>query len=337
MKLENHEINKFSLVKEMFETVEIIRNYDSSIIESLSLKVSDSKNFLLTGEGSSRIFPAKRLIDFSLKNKLYFNLHTEGSLQSIDYDLADFTVIAVSNSGKTAEAVRLLKSLKNKGHNNLFSIIANPDTPLEELAVESILLSSGTEKAVAASKSVMEQALIYDLLFRKISGMPMPDFNKLADKIQEALELGINDEIIENLCNAQNIFVAGRNNGVSEELALKTIEITRKKSFFLEGTYALHGIEEVLTEKDALIIVDPFAEEENKFKSLLMDKIGIPVYAISHEESIFDSIKLPLMEGFNEYIQLAAGWNMLVNIGIKSGVNIDKPLRARKIGNEFVG
>jgi len=34
------------------------------------------------------------------------------------------------------------------------------------------------------------------------------------------------------------------NNGVAEELALKTNEITRKKSAFLEGTFAVHGIEE---------------------------------------------------------------------------------------------
>jgi glucosamine--fructose-6-phosphate aminotransferase (isomerizing) len=34
---------------------------------------------------------------------------------------------------------------------------------------------------------------------------------------------------------------------------------------------------------------------------------------------------------------MAAGWNVLVEAGLALGVNLDKPLRARKVGNEFTG
>ena len=37
------------------------------------------------------------------------------------------------------------------------------------------------------------------------------------------------------------------------------------------------------------------------------------------------------------YIEMAAGWNILVEVGLKLGINLDKPERARKVGNEFVG
>jgi glucosamine--fructose-6-phosphate aminotransferase (isomerizing) len=37
------------------------------------------------------------------------------------------------------------------------------------------------------------------------------------------------------------------------------------------------------------------------------------------------------------YVYLAAGWNVLVEIGLSLGINLDKPQRARKIGNEFTG
>ena len=33
--------------------------------------------------------------------------------------------------------------------------------------------------------------------------------------------------------------------------------------------------------------------------------------------------------------EMAAGWNLLVETGLRLGVNIDKPERARKVGNEF--
>jgi glucosamine--fructose-6-phosphate aminotransferase (isomerizing) len=32
-----------------------------------------------------------------------------------------------------------------------------------------------------------------------------------------------------------------------------------------------------------------------------------------------------------------AGWNVLVHVGVALGINLDKPERARKIGNEFMG
>jgi glucosamine--fructose-6-phosphate aminotransferase (isomerizing) len=34
---------------------------------------------------------------------------------------------------------------------------------------------------------------------------------------------------------------------------------------------------------------------------------------------------------------MAAGWNVLVEVGLKLGINIDKPERARKVGNEYSG
>ena len=32
----------------------------------------------------------------------------------------------------------------------------------------------------------------------------------------------------------------------------------------------------------------------------------------------------------------AAGWNILVGTGVALGINLDKPQRARKVGNEYV-
>ncbi len=122
-----------------------------------------------------------------------------------------------------------------------------------------------------------------------------------------------------------------------EELTLKTNEITRKKSDYLEGTYAVHGIEEVMNGDEVMIVIDPFAEEIEKFKEVLVDGVGMKLIAISSEETIFPTIKIPRVEGFDTILQLLAGWNILVHVGVAVGIDLDKPQRARKIGNEFVG
>ena len=57
--------------------------------------------------------------------------------------------------------------------------------------------------------------------------------------------------------------------GVAEELTLKTNEITRKPSDYLEGTYAAHGIEEVMNAGDVVLWVDPIQDQEQKFEDVL--------------------------------------------------------------------
>ena len=124
-------------------------------------------------------------------------------------------------------------------------------------------------------------------------------------------------------------------NGVAEELTLKANEVARKKSDFLEGTYAVHGIEEVITDKDILIIIDPYPQEENKFRDVIINKIGTPIIAITHNPSSFPTMQLPEYDGFNSYLQLAAGWNLLVETGLMNEIDLDHTQRARKIGNEY--
>lgn len=124
---------------------------------------------------------------------------------------------------------------------------------------------------------------------------------------------------------------------MTEELTLKTNEITRKKSDFLEGTYAVHGIEEVLDKNDIVFVVDPIEEWIEKFKEVLVRGVGLKVVAISDRETPFETILGPSAEEMNAYVLLCAGWNLLVEIGLANGINLDKPEQSRKVGNEFLG
>ncbi|MCK7531814.1 MAG: hypothetical protein MZV63_12720 [Marinilabiliales bacterium] len=72
------------------------------------------KGLFLTGEGSSRLFPAKRAIFSSLKKDFLLPVMTESCTQSLDYNLSDFVVFAASNSGQTKEVIRLVAALKEE-------------------------------------------------------------------------------------------------------------------------------------------------------------------------------------------------------------------------------
>ncbi|MDT8401647.1 MAG: hypothetical protein RQ743_08130, partial [Bacteroidales bacterium] len=337
MNLEESIYNRYALVREMMETSEVIKRFDISEIKRFGEIVKKKKALFLTGEGSSRIFPAKRMIYDLLRRGLDIRAFTDGATQALEYDLADFAVFGASNSGQTKEIIRLFEKLKNDGHNDRYGLTANRNTRLESISRDSHVLKCGKEDAVAATKSVFEQALFYDALLHSLEGEEMDGLDALSAQVSEALTLKIDAEISDTISRAEVIYFAGRNNGVAEELTLKTNEITRKKSEFLEGTYGVHGIEEVMNPGEVVIWINPFRDEMAKFEECLVKGVGVSIIAIATHETQFPTIVIPEGGKYREYVELAAGWNILVETGIKLGIDLDKPERARKVGNEYTG
>jgi glucosamine--fructose-6-phosphate aminotransferase (isomerizing) len=70
---------------------------------------------------------------------------------------------------------------------------------------------------------------------------------------------------------------------------------------------------------------------------VLATGVGLKIVAIADRDTPFETIKVPSAGEMNPYVYLCAGWNLLVEIGLATGINLDKPERARKVGNEFTG
>jgi glucosamine--fructose-6-phosphate aminotransferase (isomerizing) len=330
--------SKFGLVRDMLQAPDIIGGYDNTRGADTAKKIAAAGKLLLTGEGSSRIFPAKHAIMNARKAGWGLTVHTEAGRQAQEYDLTGWSVFGASNSGKTSEVIKLFQNLKAKNHPNLFGLTASTGSKLEEFTDKTYVLTCGKEGAVAATKSVVEQSLFYQALFEQIAGVSTLKgaLKDLAAHSREALTVAIDADLCAKISKAPTIYFAGRNDGVAEELTLKTNEITRKKSDFLEGTYAAHGIEEVMNSEDVLIWIDPFDDAEQKFMDVLVKGVGLTVIAISPRSTPFPTIRVP-KSAFPGYVNMCAGWNLLVEVGIKLGIDLDKPVRARKVGNEFVG
>lgn len=262
---------------------------------------------------------------------------SEGSYQANEYELGGFVVFAASNSGRTKETLTLFENLKSKGHPNLYGLTANKNTPLERFCKKTFVLSCGSEEAIAATKSSVEQGLFYQSLLINVAEREVESLDKLADAFEEALTVDVPTEIIEALAKAETIYFAGRNNGVAEELAVKANEIVRRKSNYLEGTSYMHGVQEVMSSKDVVILVGPYRSELEKTREILVDQVGLKVFAIAAEDTIFPTVKVAQLDGFMNYLYIAAGWNLLVEAGISLGIDLDKAERAQKVGNVFGG
>lgn len=336
MNLQDQKYSQFALVREMLRAPEIIGSFDFSQGEKVVASIKQTGRLLATGEGSSRIFPSKRFIASMLKRGgNACQMATEGGRQSLEYDLANWTVMGASNSGQTKELIFLFEKLIAGGHKNLFGLTATPGSKLTQIA-ESIVLACGKEEAVAATMSVLEQALVYHAVEVGLTGCGCPAQQKEAAKIAaDVLAEEYDAELIQKAAAAPVIYLAGRNNGVAEELALKANEITRKRSQYLEGTIVVHGIEEVMNPEDVVILIEPFEQDAEFYKKNLVDGVGMTVIAISSKPTLFPTISIPSLKRYDEYFQLLAGWNLLVQTGIACGIDIDKPKRARKVGNAY--
>ncbi len=106
----------------------------------------------------------------ALRTGLDLHLATEGARQAHEYQLDKFVVFGASNSGQTKEVISLFDKLGKAGHGKLFGLTANQNTKLESLANKTFILSCGKEDAVAATKSVTEQALFYESLLALVQG-----------------------------------------------------------------------------------------------------------------------------------------------------------------------
>lgn len=328
---------QYGLVRDMLEVPALIRRFDAARMAETGRELHALGKLLLTGEGSSRIFPAKSVMAHARRRGWPVTLHTEAGRQSQEYPLAGWGVFALSNSGRTAEVIGLFDALQRSAHAHRYCLTAFANSKLESLATRGYVLTCGPEGAVAATKSVIEQALFYRALLEHCVGRPelAQRLDALAAAVEAALTTAIDPQLIERIARAGRIYWAGRNDGVAEELTLKTNEITRKPSDYLEGTYAVHGIEEVMDAGDVLLWIDPYPESEAKFHDVLVQGVGLEVIAIASRPTRFPTIQIPDAGDLNPFVQMAAGWNVLVDVGLSLGVNLDKPVRARKVGNEF--
>jgi glucosamine--fructose-6-phosphate aminotransferase (isomerizing) len=339
MNLSDERYSRFGLVRDMMATADVVAKFNPDQAVETARRIASVGRLHMTGEGSSRIFPAKNAIQLARRSGFPLVLHTEAGRQSQEYALDPWAVFALSNSGKTSEVIKLFQDLKAKGHAHLYCLTAFAGSRLESLAAKGYVLTCGAEGAVAATKSVIEQALFYHALLEHAAGAPSLKgrLSRLSEQVRAALTLRIDPVLVEKVASARTIYFAGRNDGVAEELALKTNEITRKKSDYLEGTYAVHGVEEVMTADDVVIWIDPYEDCEGKFDDVLRKGVGLPVIAVAGRPTVFPTIQAQADRDVAGYVMMAVGWNLLVEVGVRLGIDLDKPERARKVGNEFVG
>ncbi len=144
-------------------------------------------------------------------------------------DLANALVIAISQSGKAADALEVVRRGNEQGALTL-SITNDPDSALAKEAAYHLYCDCGEEKAVSATKTFTAEAFLLLLLAIEFGGDEalMPLLAEIPDKMTQVMQNDTIRQKAERFRYMDRCFVLGRGPSwpVAQEIALKIQELT---------------------------------------------------------------------------------------------------------------
>jgi fructoselysine-6-P-deglycase FrlB-like protein len=151
------------------------------------------------------------------------------------------TAIIVSQSGESGEIVELLQ--RSAGQEERFALTLEGDSTLAKHAVASIVAAGGTEKAFAATRSIVLTIAMHGAILEAL-GFPQDELRAVLAKDMPA-DIKAADAA---LAGSVAYIFAGRHAmaGVAESASLSMMELARVPTIGFEGGQFRHGPFEVL-------------------------------------------------------------------------------------------
>ena len=179
----------------------------------------------ITGSGTSynAAEVAKYLMSKFAKIKISTVIASELPFSPDDIE-SDSTLVAISQSGESADVLEAVKIAK-ESNTNILSIVNHLNSSLSQESSLVMGLNCGPEIGVAATKSFTSQlAILYKITDKLCNGCINPDWKKISSTVSEIISnhSGIK-EIAKDLKDVSDIYVLGRgiHLPIAKEAALK--------------------------------------------------------------------------------------------------------------------
>jgi glutamine---fructose-6-phosphate transaminase (isomerizing) len=263
----------------------------------------NSKTVLLTGSGTSyhSALIAKHILSKFAKIRAEAIMSSEFQYT---FDAIDNTsvLIAISQSGETADVLQSVKAAKQMGA-RILSIVNNPTSSLARISDSSLSIDCGPEIGVAATKSFTAQlSLIYTIVDRLCNGCLDFEANKafLVDALRQVLDTEPEiHSIAERLRDARDIYIIDRSihYAIALEGALKIKELAYIHTEGIAAGELKHGPLALIDRNSYVLVVNPsdIASEDNISSAYEIKARGATIIGISDRpNNVYDIfIKIP--------------------------------------------
>jgi glutamine---fructose-6-phosphate transaminase (isomerizing) len=257
----------YYMLKEIREQPQAIRQsiiQDKKAIMDMSMEILRAKQIVFTACGTSRHAALIGRYVFSKLGGKFSDVVMSSEFQYFTDSIDKNTlVIAISQSGETADVINGIKKAKANGA-KIFSLVNVQGSTLARMSDRSIYLHCGPEICVAATKSFISQMAIFYLL-----GFAM--VNRLDEGIQKLTQLSylisdninINNQDLEDLAvtlkSKKDFYFLGRgiNFAIAMEGALKLKEISYIHAEGMPAGELKHGTLALVESKTPVLGICP--------------------------------------------------------------------------------
>jgi len=223
--------------------------------------IKQAKNLYITGSGTSYNAAeiAKYLMSKFAKIKINTVIASELPFSPDDIE-RDSTLIAISQSGESADVLEAVKIAK-ESNANVLSIVNHLNSSLSQESSLVIGLNCGPEIGVAATKSFTSQlAILYKITDKLCNGCINPDWENVSSIISQVLSNQSKiKEISKDLKDVTDIYVLGRgiHLPIAREAALKLKELSYIHAEGIAGGELKHGPLALMDSNVYVIIINP--------------------------------------------------------------------------------
>lgn len=298
----------YFLIKEIFEQPQVLLrclHQDFRQIEKIASLINKSFGCYLVGAGTAGRVAFLGSYLFSRIAKKHINFCLASEFPNFSHFLTDRSlIIAISQSGETADTLEAIKAAKKKGA-KIISIVNVEGSTIARQSNEVLYIKAGPEKAVASTKATTGQITLLYLLAYACT-FQLEKAVKLLKSTAAKIDLILKDEnmksvkkLARKLKNKEHLYIIGRgiNHPIALEAAVKLQEVAQIHAEGIAGGelkhYALSLIEKGTP---CLVLV---AEDETKGSILsnameIKARGGFIIGLASEKHEVFDYfLKVP--------------------------------------------
>jgi glucosamine--fructose-6-phosphate aminotransferase (isomerizing) len=297
----------FYMLKEIMEqpqTLEAAVAQDRELFTKITLDILRAGQVIITACGTSRHAALVGRYMFSQVGKKFCDVIMASEFgyfaDSVDKNTV---VIAVSQSGETADVIDGVKKAKKAGA-KIISIVNRPYSQLAEMSDYVIPLNCGPELSVAATKSFLSQLVVFYLLsFSMVNAFDkaVKDISSISSQIATVIDWNNNrlKMLCDNLKDKHDFYYIARgiNFAIASEGALKLKEVSYVHAEGMPAGELKHGTLALIEPGTpvAVICPDDYTYLETLSNAMEAKSRGAYIIAFSDRENeIYDCwIKIP--------------------------------------------
>ena len=278
---------------------------------------------------------------FSKIAKVHVNTMLASEFENYEDFLTENTlVLAISQSGETADVLDAVNAAKRKG-SKVVGIVNRDGSILTRESDSLLMMNSGLELCVLSTKTYTSQVVLMAMLAYAFAGQYEEGLKKIGSLYLDIYQLTSRSmreyvqKLAEMLYDKSHIYLIGRElqYATALEAALKIKEVSYIHAEAFAGGELKHGPLALIEEGTPCIV---FLSAENKSKILsnaeeVKSRGGYIIGVSPEREEIFDFwIKVPEAEELNPIIQIIPMQVLAYELAVLRGLDPDKPRNLAK-------